>query len=60
MKGFSVDSQDKKSSKVPSREPAEFVPLDCNKPEYRHLKTTGRSFVTLTSRVSPEYQKHFG
>lgn len=60
MRGFSIDTQDHKPTKAPAREPAAFVPLDCNKPQFAHLKTTSRRFVTLVSKVDPQYQKHFG
>jgi len=26
---------------------APLIPLDCNKPAYRHLRCTGREFITL-------------
>jgi hypothetical protein len=59
MKGFSVDSQSKESTKTPDVPVAVFVPLDTEKPEFRHLKQSGRMFVAMVSKVPPSFERAF-
>ncbi len=60
MKGFSVDNQSKTSSMPAPKEPPAFVPLDCHKPQFAHLKTSGKRFVSMVSKVDPKYQRLIG
>jgi hypothetical protein len=32
-----------------------FIAIDCSKPAFAHLRTTGKHFITLASKATPSY-----